>query len=111
MVTATTALDGWPVELCDTAGLRASREAIEIEGVRLARQAATAADALVLVFMPRSRGKPTGRNCSTSGPRNHGLQQVRPWTAARATAGRRGSPPALSPEPAWMNWNASSRGG
>jgi tRNA modification GTPase len=50
MVTATTALDGWPVELCDTAGLRQSREAIEVEGVRLARQAATAADLLVLVF-------------------------------------------------------------
>ena len=50
MVTATTALDGWPVELCDTAGLRRGREAIEVEGVRLARLAATAADVLVLVF-------------------------------------------------------------
>ena len=50
MVTATTALEGWPVELCDTAGLRSGREAIEAEGVRLARQAASAADALVLVF-------------------------------------------------------------
>ncbi len=50
MLTATTAIAGWPVELCDTAGLRTGREAIEAEGVRLARQAATAADALVLVF-------------------------------------------------------------
>lgn len=50
MVTATTALAGWPVELCDTAGLRESREAIEIAGVRLARKAATSADALVLLF-------------------------------------------------------------
>jgi len=50
MVTATTALEGWPVELCDTAGLRHGHEAIEVEGVRLAQQAATAANALVLVF-------------------------------------------------------------
>ena len=68
MVTATTALEGWPVELCDTAGLRESREAIEIEGVRLARQAATAADALVLVFSTQEPWQADGKNCSTDGP-------------------------------------------
>lgn len=50
VVTATTAIDGWPVELSDTAGLRVSRDAIETEGVARARHAAAEADLLVLVF-------------------------------------------------------------
>ena len=49
-VTAMTALAGWPVELCDTAGLGESREPIEQAGMRLAAEAADAADALLLVF-------------------------------------------------------------
>jgi tRNA modification GTPase len=43
-------LGGWPVVLADTAGLRASTDAIEQEGVRRARARAAAADLRVLVL-------------------------------------------------------------
>ena len=49
-VTAVTAMDGWPVELCDTAGLHAEAEGIEKAGVDLARQRMSDADLVVLVF-------------------------------------------------------------
>jgi len=49
-VTVTTAMDGWPVELCDTAGLRAEAEGIEKAGVDLARRLISGADLAVLVF-------------------------------------------------------------
>jgi tRNA modification GTPase len=49
-VTVTTAMDGWPVELCDTAGLHAEAEGIEKAGVDLARQRIADADLVVLVF-------------------------------------------------------------
>jgi tRNA modification GTPase len=44
VVTATLAIDGWPVEVCDTAGLREAGEALEGEGIELARDAAAGAD-------------------------------------------------------------------
>jgi tRNA modification GTPase len=44
VVTATLAIDGWPVEVCDTAGLREEGEALESEGIELARQTAAGAD-------------------------------------------------------------------
>jgi tRNA modification GTPase len=50
VLTAETAIDGWPVELSDTAGLRAASDAVEQEGVSRARHMAEAADLLVLVF-------------------------------------------------------------
>jgi len=50
VVTAHTAIDGWPVELADTAGLREGGDAIESAGVALARQRLAAADIVVLVF-------------------------------------------------------------
>ena len=50
VVTATAAIDGWPVELADTAGLRATSEPIESEGVQRARVQLAAADVVVLVF-------------------------------------------------------------
>jgi tRNA modification GTPase len=43
-------LGGWPVVLADTAGLRASGDAIEQEGVRRARARAAAADLRLLVL-------------------------------------------------------------
>jgi tRNA modification GTPase len=49
-VTVTTAMDGWPVELCDTAGLCAEAEGIEKAGVDLARRLISDADLAVLVF-------------------------------------------------------------
>lgn len=43
-------LDGWPVLLADTAGLRAAGDAIEAEGVRRAYHQATEADLKLAVF-------------------------------------------------------------
>ncbi len=53
VVTAATALGGWPVELADTAGLRPTADPIEAQGVALARAHQGAAD-LVLVVLDRS---------------------------------------------------------
>ncbi|HVX15869.1 MAG TPA: GTPase [Pirellulales bacterium] len=50
VVTARTAIDGWPVELSDTAGLRTSDDALEEAGVRLALDRIRTADARLLVF-------------------------------------------------------------
>lgn len=50
VLTAASAIDGWPVELADTAGLRAVGDDIEQQGVVRARSTADAADLLLLVF-------------------------------------------------------------
>ena len=50
VVTATTAIDGWPVELADTAGLREGQDELESAGIARAREQMAAADVLVLVF-------------------------------------------------------------
>jgi tRNA modification GTPase len=50
VVTATTAVDGWPVEFADTAGLREGGDAVESTGVALARERLAAADVVVVVF-------------------------------------------------------------
>ena len=50
VVAAVSALDGWPVELADTAGQRASDEPLEAAGIRLAQDRSAAADLVVLVF-------------------------------------------------------------
>ncbi len=44
VVTTTIALDGWPIELADTAGLRASADALEQAGMARAQTALAAAD-------------------------------------------------------------------
>jgi tRNA modification GTPase len=50
VVTAHTAIDGWLVELMDTAGLRDSGDAIESAGVAMAQQRLDAADLVVIVL-------------------------------------------------------------
>jgi tRNA modification GTPase len=50
IVTVRTAIDGWPIELADTAGLRDPEGPIEAEGIALARARQRAADVLVLVL-------------------------------------------------------------
>lgn len=50
VVTATTALDGWPVELSDTAGLRIGGDELEQTGIARARRQLAEADLVVLVF-------------------------------------------------------------
>lgn len=49
-----TAIDGWPVEICDTAGLRETDDPIELAGIQAARSAAESADIAIWVF-DRSR--------------------------------------------------------
>lgn len=44
VVTTRIAVDGWPIELADTAGLRDAPESLEEAGVRLARETAATAD-------------------------------------------------------------------
>ena len=56
VVTATTALDGWPVEFSDTAGVRASEIPLEQAGMLLAEEQAAKAD-LVVVVLDTSRGR------------------------------------------------------
>lgn len=53
VVTATTAVEGWPVELSDTAGLHQTDDAIESAGIELARERLEAADLLVWVLDAR----------------------------------------------------------
>jgi tRNA modification GTPase len=50
VVTVRTALDGWPVELADTAGVRDPEGPIEAAGIALARARQRAADLVVLVL-------------------------------------------------------------
>ena len=50
VVTVRTALDGWPVELSDTAGLWAGSDSLERAGVELARERLARADLVLLVF-------------------------------------------------------------
>src|SRR5207245_5406532 len=50
VVTTLIAVDGWPVELADTAGLRAAGDAVEGTGVAKARQSAAAADLCLWVL-------------------------------------------------------------
>lgn len=49
VISVQAAIDGWPVWLLDTAGLRDSNDALEAQGVRLAREALAAADLVVEV--------------------------------------------------------------
>lgn len=59
IVATQTALDGWPIELMDTAGLRAGQDAIEAEGVERALSKIACADLVVHVHdatRPNSHG-------------------------------------------------------
>lgn len=47
VVTTFVALDGWPVELADTAGLRRAADSLEADGVELARRFLSRADLVV----------------------------------------------------------------
>ncbi len=44
VVTTRLAIDGWPVELADTAGVRDATDALETQGMRMARETTAAAD-------------------------------------------------------------------
>ncbi len=50
IVSATTAIDGWPVELLDMAGLRESSDPLEAAGIARARATLAAADRVILLI-------------------------------------------------------------
>jgi len=50
VVSTCIAVDGWPIELCDTAGLRADADALEALGIQQARTAVEAADLCLWVL-------------------------------------------------------------
>jgi tRNA modification GTPase len=50
VVTTTIAIDGWPIELVDTAGLREASEALEGEGIDRARSAGQSSDLILWVL-------------------------------------------------------------
>jgi tRNA modification GTPase len=50
VVTATTAIDGWPIEFSDTAGLREGSEPLEAAGIERARGALADADLAVVLI-------------------------------------------------------------
>jgi tRNA modification GTPase len=50
VVTVTLAIDGWPVSVADTAGVRTAAESLEAAGIRLAREAAAKADLCLWVL-------------------------------------------------------------
>ena len=66
VVTTRLAIDGWPVELADTAGLRETADALEAQGVRRAREAAGAAD-LCLRLVDASAPRPSTADGGTDG--------------------------------------------
>lgn len=50
VVSTTIALDGWPMELLDTAGVRTTEDELESAGIRLGEQAARTADLVIWVM-------------------------------------------------------------
>jgi tRNA modification GTPase len=50
LVTATTAIDGWPVEFTDCAGIRVASDELEIAGIARARQAIGNSDRQIVVL-------------------------------------------------------------
>jgi tRNA modification GTPase len=61
VITTTTAIDGWPVQLTDTAGLRAPADELEAAGVRLAIDTLQTADLIVAVEDAASISKSSAR--------------------------------------------------
>lgn len=55
ILTASTVIDGWPIELIDTAGIRSKAGVIEQEGIDQAIQVANRADLLILVDEPKDQ--------------------------------------------------------
>ena len=65
-LTADFELDGLPVRVVDTAGLRETQDPIEVEGVDRARRAMASADVVVWVVDDRSETKPDDANIRNS---------------------------------------------
>jgi tRNA modification GTPase len=67
VVTTLVAIDGWPVELADTAGLRSGAETLEEAGIGLARAAAGMAD--LCLWVVDASAPPVWPDAAASSPR------------------------------------------
>jgi len=63
VVTTPIAIDGWPIELADTAGLRAAAASLEQQGIGLARQAVRTAD--LCLWILDASAAPVWPDCPT----------------------------------------------
>lgn len=87
VVTANTAVDGWPIELADTAGLGGGGDALQRAGIELARRELADADLVVLVF---DAGTPWSR-------RDEALRQSQPGALVAHNKSDLPRPPAPRP--------------
>jgi tRNA modification GTPase len=98
-VTAETILDGWPVELCDTAGLRDAGDAVERAGIELAGRRMAQADLILLVF---DRNRPWSAT-------DEAVRGARP--GAFLVHNKSDLPPADGPRPSGLAVSAAQREG
>ena len=77
-------LGGWPVVLADTAGLRATGDAIEQEGVRRAKARAAAADSGCWCSMRRATGRASDGHLLKR--LNAGTRRATSWWSTRSTS-------------------------
>ncbi len=88
VVTAGTAIEGWPVELSDTAGLRSGDDTVERAGVQRAEEQLAAADLAVLVFDAATPWSPRDRQLIEARPSAlvvHNKCDLPPAPGARST--------------------------
>ena len=91
VVSATTAVDGWPVELSDTAGLHQGDDPIERAGVELAGRKLAAAELVLLVFDASRRWSDADRLLADSWPGAlvvHNKSDLPPSSGPTRPAGR-----------------------
>jgi tRNA modification GTPase len=69
VVTASAAVDGWPIELADTAGMRSEGQQLEKAGIQLAREQAASADLLLLLFDRSQPWSAADESLATEWPR------------------------------------------
>jgi tRNA modification GTPase len=93
-VTAATAIDGWPVELCDTAGLRHAGDVVEQAGIERTEQRLAQADLAILIF---DRGSPWSIEDQSL---------VERWPAALLVHNKSDLPPAAGDRPAGLSTSA-----
>ena len=76
VVTAVTALEGWPVQLSDTAGIRAAKDDLEAAGVQLAQQTLATADLLVAVAQANGDAEASWQAIASAAPAGTPLLRV-----------------------------------
>ena len=89
VVTVSTAIDGWPVELSDTAGIRATDDPLEARGMQRAIASTSTGRSVIWVFdaTQLTRSDRRSRFAATASRPVVGLQQVGPAVAPVADRG------------------------